>query len=242
MKKLDLSRFRITTKRDWVIFWVFAVLVSCGLGTWAQRLADRWLHNFFGSPWLKYVNEPEGYGQLVIAAMLLAVVAEAVCFLRHKPGRIKLTVLAVGILVPLLLAGIYCIHARLMVSVGWQEEPRFSDIRWQEYDTVFSSQAYSPTQEEQKELLKLIRNLTMVSDEQKIEEYFEWKFDRDCAWEQTEISVYFGEKYGNHVWIELYIWEDTILIDRNIGASKQLTMFEDNGLIQYVENLRKELL
>lgn len=240
MMKLIFSKFRITTKRDWVIFWIFAVLLANALATWSQRLVDRGLHKFFGSPWLRSVDEPEGYGRLITMVVILAIVAVIVCFLRHETGRVKLVVFSAGIVVSLALMGMYWINCRLIMSVIKEDEPQYMHVDWQEFDQIYSSQRYLLTKEEQSEVLELIRNMTMVSDEQKVREYLEWNFDRGETWGQTEISVYFGERYGEHIWVTLDIWEDTILIDRQMGSTELVTIFEDNGLIQYIENIGQE--
>ena len=237
MKKIDLSKFRITTKRDWIIFWVFVLLLANAVAGWSQRVADRQLRRF-GSLWLCFGNEPEFYGRLILLVVLLVIVAEIVCFLRHKRLWLRLAILAAGIVMSVALAGAYQVHCRVISSAIWEEEPVYMRIVWKE-----QNQSYMPTEEEQAEIVKLCRKLTIASEAQKEREYIEWHWTpKSEVWEKVWLSIHFNERYDHNVHLSLYIRDDTILLDRGVGPKSQplVTVFEDNGLIQYIENLNSK--
>lgn len=234
MKKIDLSKFRINTKKDWIIFWVFALLLANAVAGWSQQVADRQLRRF-GSPWLWFGNEPKFYGRLIIFVVLLVLVAEVVCFLLHRRLKLRLAILAAGIAVSLASVGIYQIHCKLIASAIWEKEPEYMQIDW-----VGEDRPYTPTEEEQAEILDLCRQLTIVPDGQKEREYIEWnEISNSGVWEKVHLSIGFGEYYGHSVWFWLYIRDDAILLYRGVGPKSQpaVTVFEDNGLIQYIENI-----
>lgn len=237
MKKLDLSKFRITTKRDWIIFWVFVLLLANAVAGWSRHMVDRQLRRF-GSPWLWFGNEPQFYGRLILLVALLIIVGEIVCFLRHKRLGLRLAILAAGTVMSVVLVGAYQIHCRMIVSAIWEEDPVYMRIVWKE-----QNQSYMPTEEEQAAILDLCRQLTIVSDESKEREYIEWHWTpKSEVWEKVWLSINFDEHYGHNVHLSLYIRDDTILLDRGVGPQTQplVTVFEDNGLIQYIENIKQE--
>lgn len=236
MKKFDLSKLRISTKRDWIIFWVFALFISYAVADRFQDRIDSRLRRL-DSPWMWYGNEPHGYGRMIAAVVIFAVVAEAVCFLCRKQIWMKLSVLAAGILIPLALAGIYQYNCRLIVSVIWEEYPQSIIFRDEGADGY-----YTLSPEEQTEFMELCRKLTIVSDKQKEQELMEryQNENRDTRQELDRIELHFGEKYGHSIWIWLYAQEDHLFFDRGYGSDNGplVTFYEDNGLIQFMENLK----
>lgn len=130
------SKFKINSKKDWVIFWIFAALVTYAMAYNYDTRITCWLRSI-GNPWLWEGNEPQSYGRMIIAVIILAVLAEVVCFLRRKNFKVKLTVLVGGLLLPVLLTGIYLINCRLIVSVIWQEEPVAMTVWWGKYETPY---------------------------------------------------------------------------------------------------------
>lgn len=244
MKKPDLSKFCIKSTKDWVIFWIFAALLVYALADGYDTGIVYWLRSI-ETPWLGYVNEPQNYGRMMISAAVLAVLAEAVCFLRRKSLRIKLAVLAAGVLVPTALVGMYLVHCRLIVSSLWQEEPGRVTIWWKESSegNTVSAVLYTPDEEEQEKLLEYCRKLTVVSDEALQEEFIQWYREADTSlFSQNHIDLHYAERYGHSYSLDLYVWDDYLYFFRGHkrGNGYFLAFFEDNGLIQYLEDLRQE--
>lgn len=244
MKKLDMSKFRINRKRDWVIFWIVAALLAYIVADRYDARIVYWLRGM-ESPWLGHANEPQNYGRMMIAAVILAVLAEAVCFLRRKSLRVKLTVLAAGVIAPIALTGLYLGHCRLIVSSLWKEEPTMVTIWWKDSQDSDSASAvsYTPNQEEQARLLEYCRNLTIVSDEGLQNEFRQWNRESHAGLlSQDHVDLRFPEKYGHHYSLGLYVWNDHLYIFRGYdwGYDIFITLFEDNGILDYLENLELE--
>lgn len=234
MKKPDLSKFAIVTKKDWVIFWTFAALVAYSLAGFFQGRIDTQLRKI-GNPWLWQGNEPGSYGRMIAAALILAVTAEVVCFLKRKQIWLKLAVLAAAILVPIALVWMYQYNCRLITSVIWEEDPIDMWI------SGLSDRSYSPTEKEQKEIMEYCRNLTVVSDEQVRQEFIErYNGEDNNLREMYTININFDRKYGHGVWFWVSISEDAVFFDRGSNTPGTITLFEDNGIAQYLENLRQE--
>lgn len=240
MKKPDFSKIKIITKRDWVVFWFFAALITYAMAGFWERKVDDWLRSG-GNPWLCEGNEPQSYGRLIVAAVIFALVVEVVCFLRHKKLWIKLVMLAAGILAPVALAGMYRINCQLIVSVLWEEQPEMAIITWKNPDSNVSLR-YEPDMEEQEELLEFCRNMTIVSDVAVQNELMERMMESGGMREQDSIYLHFSEKYGHSYMLKLYVWGDYLYFFRGHGRGNDIfvTLFQDNGLIQYMETLRQE--
>ena len=238
MKEL-LSKFKIQSKKDWVIFWIFASLIAYGVAFSYDTNVTYWLRSI-GNPWLWVGNEPQSYGRMIIAVAMLAIVAEIVCFLRHKDLKIKLAVLAAGLILPVALTGMYVVNCNLIVSVIWQEEPDMT-VWWGRHEDKVR---YEPSEEEQAALLEYCRNMTIVSDEQVQEKFMQWYWDTKGSdfWSYTLIDMYFPKKFGHNCWVQVQVWEDYLYLfrgnDRNNGIL--VTLFEDNGLIAYLEELEQK--
>lgn len=241
MKKPDFSKIKVATKKDWIIFWVFAVLATYAAAGFIDDRIEQSLRAFV-SPWLWEGNEPHSYGRMMVAAVIMALEVEVVCFLKRKRAWVKLSVLAVGVLVPAALVGMYFFNCHLIVSVLWNEEPSHLYVTWKDPEDN-RAQTYYPTPEEREELLKFCRNLTVVSDKELQEEFKTWSRESRSFFRQDSISINFPEKYGHHYSLNLYVWGDYFYFFKGHGRGNEnvITLFEDNGLIQYMETLRQGL-
>ena len=82
-----LERLRISGRKDWVIFWLFAGMIAYVAGGMMDYRLDEWLWGM-ADPWMTNLNVPLGYGRTMIAAGLLVVLGEAVLFFKKKPVKI----------------------------------------------------------------------------------------------------------------------------------------------------------
>jgi len=109
LQKIDWDKFRIRSRRDWVIFWVFAALICYAAGSRYAYRADRWLFRF-ANPYMSDLNQPYTWGQLMVFLFLLAVVAEAdensSTYLRQKSGNNTMGEKLGKIPIPILFCGI----------------------------------------------------------------------------------------------------------------------------------------
>lgn len=236
----DMSKLRIRTKRDWAIFWVFAALIAYMLGDeWNYFINDRL--RVMGSPWLTNLNEPQGYGRMIAAVILMAIVGEVVLFLCHKPVKAKLAVLAAGVLLPLALVGLYRLNCNLIASVLWKEEPNSVFLHGQEADVCLKMSAGGDiadvSMEEYKEALEYCRNLTLASEEEQ-KAGLEWYKNAESPFAGVDsISMYFPEKYGHSYSFSLRLHEGYVYLWRGYsGDGVEVTFFEDNGVTEWFED------
>ncbi len=244
MQKIDWSKFRIRSRKDWVIFWVFAVCICYAAGLQYSFRNEKWLFQF-ANPYMTNLNQPHVWGQLMGFLFFLAAVVEAVLFLCKKSAKAKILVLAGTLLVPVVLVAGYRIHTNLIVSSLWMEEP--GGIGLQYSDTGAGQDASSQarnilrTEEQERKLLELCQTITPVSDNEMQEELMQWyrEYGRDFARSHYSVSMHFRERYGHHYSFPLRICDGKVFLERGYSSSGQeVTFFEDNGIVEWLEEVR----
>lgn len=244
------ERFRIRSKRDWAVFWIFAGLLCYVLGGrfLSYRVKD-WLFQS-SNPYMTNLNDPAlGWGSLMIALILLAVVAEVVLFLckRNRKGAVAMAVLLAGAcVVPFAVKGLYRVHTDLIVSSLWKEKPQTVSVWFgknqEAGQTQYGLLDEDFSKEQKQELLEFCKNMTMVSDEEERSELEEWYRETPSAFmDSTDINIRYNRKYGHSYSFILSIYEGKVFIWRGNGKqpAQYVTFFEDNGLVEWVEGLRE---
>lgn len=117
-----LKKIRIKSKKDWIIFWIFTTLIVYSICSDIGFRINDWLRGV-GNIWLTNLNEPQSYGQLLATSVVMVIVVEVVLFLCRKSYKKKLVALVAGMIVAILIFGIYQMHCKLIVSVLWDKEP-----------------------------------------------------------------------------------------------------------------------
>lgn len=239
IEKTDWDKFRIRSKKDWAIFWVFAALICYAAGVWYGSRMERWLFQF-ANPYMSELNQPHTWGQLMGFLLLFAVVTEAVLFLCKKPVKIKILVLAGALLMPAALVGGYRVHTNLIVSSLWEEEPGSIYVRYYEegQGSLLQSRDIPLTEEQALELLELCRNMTVVSDEEMQEQLRQWYRERSDD-RTYSVQMHFRERYGHHYSCWLKVDDGKIFLHRGYSSEGQeITFFEDNGIVEWLEETR----
>lgn len=239
MQKIDWDKFRIRGKRDWVIFWIFAALICYAAGVWYGSRVERWLFQF-ANPYMTELNQPHTWGQLMGCLLLLAVVAEAVLFLCKKPVKAKIFVLAGALLVPAVLVGGYRVHTNLIVSSLWEEKPGSIYVRYYEegQGLLLQRRDIPLTEEQAQELLEFCRNMTIVSDKEAQEHLRQWYRERSDD-RTYSVQMHFRERYGHHYSCWLKVCDGKIFLQRGYSSEGQeITFFEDNGIAEWLEEMR----
>ena len=248
-KQILTGKFRIRGKRDWAVFWIFAGLLCYVLGgQFLSYKIEDWLFQS-SNPYMTNLNDPApGWGRLMIALMLLAAVGEIVLFLckRNRKGVIAMAVLLVGAcVVPFAVRGLYSAHTYLIVSSLWEENPQTVSVWFLGKDQETGQTRYGVldedmSKEQKQELLEFCKNLTIVSDEEERRELEEWYRETPSAFmDSTNINIKYNRKYGHSYSFNLRIYEEKIFIWRGNGRqpAQYVTFFEDNGLVEWLENL-----
>lgn len=233
MQGLGIERLRISGKKDWAIFWTFTVMAVYVIGGRLDRGWNDWLRSI-GNPWLTDLNEPQSYGRMIAAVLLLAVVMEVMAFLCRKSTKVKVAVPVAGLLLALALVGAYQVHSRLIVSVLWEEEPAAMTI-WRKGE----SSAFQVEEDQAKrELQELCRGLVPITDQERLEACREWCSEKGGRGAEASVHLSFLQKYGHSyvLWLDVkdgyvYLWRG---YDRNRAL---ITFFEDNGIVEYIGSL-----
>ncbi len=235
-----MKRLKNLSKKDWVIFWAFAFLIANVIGNRFNHKINHFLFQF-SDPYLSQLNAPQSYGRLIAASFLLFLTVEVVFFLLHKSLRAKIVALVGGIFIPLTIAGIYFTHCHLITSVLWDTEPITVCVDY--CDTSYYIKTDSPkgiqipSQKELDEILTLCRNLTPITDEDKKQKCMYWYENAEEPFLYTDrISLYYAEKYGHHYQFTLRLHEGYVYLWR---GNDDITFFEDNGLMEWVESICK---
>lgn len=237
MQKADWNKFRIRSRKDWVIFWVFAAVICYALGLHYAYKPDRWLFQF-ANPFMTDLNQPYVWGQMIVFLALLAAAAEAVLFLCRKPVKTKVLVLVGALLMPMVVLAGYRIHTDLIVSSLWKDEPG-QVVVWKSADSGAGRETIILTGENRQEILTLCRNLTPISDKATVESLTQWYLDCDrIHMQENSIHMYFDKKFGHNYSLNLTIYDGKVFIWRGYSSSKsEITFFEDNGIVEWVEKI-----
>lgn len=242
-RKAWLGKFSIKGKKDWAIFWAFAALVCYGI---SSRLGRYQLRDWMfaqANPYMSNLNDPsEGWQRILITMLLLAAVGEAVSFLCKKSWKCKMTILSAAVLAPFLILGAYRIHTNLIVSSLWKEEPKAGSV-WLGTELPSGKNGIyreELTEEEWQALLALCRDMTIVSDEEKVKELEMWYQEADAPFLKSDkIWINFPKKWGHNYSFCLRLYEGKVFLWRGNGSQpgEYVTFFEDNGITAWLEEL-----
>lgn len=228
--KKDLKKeLKISGRKDWIIFWFFAVMISYVAGGWLARPINEWLRGMTG-PWLTDLNMPSNYGRTIGAVILLAALTEILLLFRKKNVKAKIGVAVAGVALAALIVGIHQVHCRLIVSVLHSQEP--------ESVTLFlgGSQERLVSGEYQ-ELLELCRGLEVITDSEELADCLAW-YEGEGARSGVADGVWFRfpQKYGHGYVLDLDVRDGYIYLWRGyLGNEKRITFFRDNGLTEWLE-------
>lgn len=232
-----MKKLRSLNKKDWIIFWIFAALIANVIGNFFNHRINDLLRKF-GNPWLTNLNEPQSYGRLITASVLLAVMAVLVLFLLKKSLKAKIAAIFAGILIPAAIVGIYFIHCNLIVSVLWNTEPQTVFV--DDGDTCYYIKTNSPqgtkisSKQSLSEILELCRTLTPITDEVQIKKCMDWYENAEEPFLHTDmVRLYFPEKYGHHYQFSLRLHEGYVYLWRGYSDTQEITFFEDNGITEW---------
>lgn len=247
LEKIDWNKLRIQSKKDWTIFWIFALLICFALGAHFGGRYDKWLFQF-ANPYMMNLNQPRSWTELMVFLLLYAIVIEAVLFLCKKPVKAKIFVLIGALLVPLVIVASYRIHTNLIVSSLWKMEPEnINVVYYAENDNTkrLILRKEDLSKEEWQQIIELCRNLTLVSDKLALEQLRQWYKDTDESHRYgDEIQLFFEEKWGHSYdfWLSvddgiIYLWRG--YSNSQTGIKTEITFFEDDGIVQWLETLKE---
>lgn len=246
-EKIDWKKLRIKSKKDWVIFWIFALLICFALGSHFGRRYDEWLFQF-ANPYMMELNQPQSWAELMVFLLLFAVVVEAVLFLLKKPVKTKIFVLIGGLLAPMVIVAGYRFHTNLIVSSLWRMEPKNVSVTYYGEDKTKTLRIGKEdlSEEEIQQLIELCRNMTPVSDEAVKEQLRQWykEYTEERHTHEEGIYLFFEEKWGQNYdfWLsvddgKIYLWRG--YSRSQTGIKTEITFFEDNGIKEWLDKIKE---
>lgn len=247
MIKIDKDNpLGIKHKRDWFIACAFTFLVVYAISTRFSQKVDDWLFNFTPD-FFTNMNQLRSYGNWLITIAVMAVIVEAVLLLYRKIWKVKLWVFGgVFATAVVLWMGVffgYQLHSRLVVSVIDTEQPVSFGINSCLDSREVYIQGTSLTEEETEQLIELCKSLQPV-DEAKQEELYQAYKDSDGDWfmNAEEISFRYPVKYGHDFHFNIRIYDGNIFVRKGYNEKQKelIVFFEDNGLLQMVEELKEK--
>lgn len=233
-----MKKWRIKTKRDWVIAFIFAALILYGvLGRFTWRLNRMLMYRT--DPRLSDLNQPSGYGNVALTALIMGILTGIVLLMKKQPAKKALLALGLGCAVGAVSIGAYFFHCSLLVHVPLEENPGNISVHkgWGSgYGSV--SVNYDPADEQLAEFVELCTSLRELPREEQKQARTFYEENRSENGEQ-EISIWisYPRKYLHSYALLLYIDNGQIFARRDGGKDK--IFFADNGLVEVAENMVK---
>lgn len=225
--------WRIKTKRDWGITFVFAALLVYGITGGFSTKIDRALM-YFTDPRLSDLNQPSSYGNVALTALVMGALTGIVLFVRKRSLKRSAFCMAAGCAAAAVSVGAYFLHCSLLVHVPDELSP--ASVWVYKAGEGGVNGAYDPEDEIQMRFLQLCTSLEeLPKEEQKRAQELYAKAENDGNEEEIHIWIRYPEKYLHSYSLLLYIRNGQIFAQRDGGRDR--IFFADNGLKETAEEL-----
>lgn len=227
--------FKIKSRKDRIIAFAFALLIIYGITTiFTQRLQTLLLE--YGNPKLTNMNQPGGYGNLIVTVLVMTLLVEIVLFLYHKSVKMKVIAVLTGILCAVLLFVAYLINCNLIVSVAEKEEPVSVHANGWASDISLNMNA-----EQQERLVSYCKTLKPVSGQQEKELESKFYANGQMTGDSLLIWIQYPKKYGHNYVLSVCVYDDLIFIRKGYNNHQKeiVTFYQDNGLLSLVNETKE---
>lgn len=226
---------KIKTKKDWIIALIFTVLIIYGITTRYSYQFKSFLLNY-GNVKLTNMNQPGGYGNLIITILVMTLIIEVILIYKRKSLKYKLLTPFVGIVCSVLLFIGYLINCNLIVSVIGKEEPiQIHADGWNsDSDIVIDDK-------EKEQLITYCETLKPVPFKQEREyENLYYKSGGSMTTDSFFIWITYPKKYGHHYDLMVCVYQSKIFIQKGYNQENKaiVTFFQDNGLLALVNDMK----
>lgn len=228
-----MKRWRIRTRRDWIIAAGFLLLLSYLIAVRYQQRMNEWLMNFSPEK-MSYFNQPENHGVYLLAAVLAAMLGTLLWIWQRRmaggaagKGLMIIWAAAAAVLGVVWIA--YQAECRQIVNTPYAGlEPNVSISRWE----AELPEDMELTGEEQQKMLELLLNVQALPREEQ-----EIMREQMTGEGGIELQIWYPEYKGHsyHLWFHLE--EDRLCLYR--GHSIWEAVFYDGTEAQ---NLTEEIL
>lgn len=232
---MNRIEWKIKSKKDWCIAFLFTALVIYGISQGFTFRLNKVLMKITDSR-LTELNQPSGYGNTAVTFFIMGGIAGIVLIIKRQSGKKILCAVMAGILMALACMGAYLLHCKLIVSTPESAAPDSVWVSGKSFENNGFSEKYN---EENKDMVKLVKLCTSLKElpgeeQEKLRKSFTHDYD-----EEIMIWLSYPERYFHSYCLILRIWEDKIYILRDNGS--EVIFFENNGLIEMIKNYEREL-
>lgn len=220
-----MKKWRIKTKKDWCIAFIFAFLIISVLAEYHFQWTNDFLQRFFPDK-MNYTCQPKGYAVLLLIVIGMTIFTEAVFLFRKKPVKLAGGLLGIGILLCVGTVALFRYHCQLIVAMPEKSEPQSAMLSDFGSETNVSTEL---SKEEQKKLGELMYALQPLpqAEQEKLNQR-EWEAG-------IHIWLTYPEKYGQSYWMIANVEDGVIRMSPNGGMP--YVFYEDNGLVEYLKEL-----
>lgn len=222
--------FKIKTKKDWAIAFVFTMLIIYGITTRFTYRYQSFLLEF-GDPRLTNMNQPGGYGNLIITVLIMTILVEILLVFYHKSLKLKIITVLVGIVCSVILFVGYLFNCNLIVSVIGKEEPVSVHANGWANDINLNM-----NKEQQDKLVSYCETLQPVSIEQQEKLKSAFYADGNITCNSLLIWITYPKKYGHNYDLMVCVYENMIFIRKGYNNKNKeiVTFYKDNGILSLI--------
>lgn len=226
---LNMEKWKIKTKKDWCIAFLFAALIAYCLSYFYSMSMEDFLRQY-SNPFLTNMNEPRSYGNWMFTVVVMCILVELVILLKKRSLKEKILVPLAGAALVILLFGGYLLNCNLIVSVMYEETP--VSISWDKGD---EEKSLLVDGQQLVEYCTTLQPVSKAENEKLTEEFMNaegnWFMDAQSIW------IHYPEKYGHNFVLLVRVYEEKIFVWKGYGNGQKpvITFFENNGLIELLK-------
>jgi hypothetical protein len=181
------------------------------------------------------MNQPRGYGNLIITVIIMTLIIEILLIAFHRSIKIKIITLLAGILCAVLLFAGYLFNCNLIVSVIGKEEP--ISVRANGWGTDIN---LNMNKEQQDKLVSYCETLEPISADQEKKSESTFYADGNITGKSLLIWITYPKKYGHNFDLMVCVYDNMIFVRKGYdNRSKEIvTFFKDNGLLSLIDQMK----
>lgn len=227
---------RIKGKKDWLIAFIFSLLIIYGITTKFSYKIQSFLLGY-GNSKLTNMNQPRGYGNLILTVLIMTLLVEILLIAYHKSIKMKIITLLAGILCVVLLFAGYLFNCNLIVSVVGKEEPVSVHANGWGTDIKLNM-----NKEQQDKLVSYCETLEPVTANQ--EKMLESTFysDGNITSNSLLIWITYPKKYGHNYDLMVCVYHNMIFIRKGYNNDNEeiVTFYKDNGILSLINQVKEK--
>lgn len=237
-----MGAWKIKTKRDWCIAFLFAVIIVYGISMKFSNIYRELLLPLANHK-MTNLNYHEGYGNWIVTSVVMTLIILLV-MAAQKPLENKrfslrryLAVLGAGTAAALLGLGAFIVHSHLIVSSVHSMQPLSIAVSRRGYESVVITDPCTQGNEDVREMIQLcvqLEEMEPAAQKEILESGFDPNYsESDCIW------ITYPKRFGHSYDLVIHIQEGIIYIGRGYDIKNQFMtpIYEDNGILEKLEKI-----